>query len=106
MLRDFSYISNAIAGNGWILAGDAFGFLDPIYSTGVFLAMKSAEFAADATLGAFKAGDFSAAQLGKYGNEYLAGMENMRKLVYAYYDEEFNVPQFLQRSIRTAASTW
>ena len=47
VMRDFSYISRRIAGDGWVMAGDAFGFLDPIYSTGVFLAFKSAEMAAD-----------------------------------------------------------
>ncbi len=33
--RDFSYRSSRIAGDGWVLVGDAFGFLDPIYSSGV-----------------------------------------------------------------------
>jgi len=96
-IRDFSYISKQIAGNGWILAGDAFGFLDPIYSTGVFLAMKSAEFAADAVIGAFEADEFSAAQLGRYGQQYVDGMEAMRKLVYAYYDDAFSFAKFLKK---------
>ena len=97
VMRDFSYISSRIAGDGWVMAGDAFGFLDPIYSTGVFLAFKSAELAADATNEAFSRNDFSAAQLGKYGDHYVEGMESMRKLVYAYYDTSFHVPQFLKR---------
>jgi len=37
VLRDFSYRSRQIAGDGWVLVGDAFGFLDPIYSSGVLL---------------------------------------------------------------------
>src|SRR5688572_5901289 len=45
--RDFSYRSSRIAGDGWVLVGDAFGFLDPIYSSGVLLALKSGELAAD-----------------------------------------------------------
>jgi len=97
VMRDFSYVSKQIAGDGWVIAGDAFGFLDPIYSTGVFLAMKSAEFAADSILEAFRHDDFSAARLGRHGAEYLAGMEAMRKLVYAYYDPRFHVRTFLQR---------
>ena len=44
---DFSYHSRRMAGEGWVLVGDAFGFVDPVYSAGVMLAMKSAEFAAD-----------------------------------------------------------
>ena len=95
-MRDFTYISRRIAGDGWIMAGDAFGFLDPIYSTGVFLALKSAEFAADAVLESFGENDFSAAALGRYGPTYVAGMEAMRKLVYAYYDDGFHFPDFLK----------
>lgn len=97
VMRDFSYISHRIAGDGWIMAGDAFGFLDPIYSTGVFLAMKSAEFAADAVNASLAANDLSARSLSRYGETYVAGMEAMRKLVYAYYDQEFSFPKFLER---------
>jgi NADP-dependent aldehyde dehydrogenase len=37
-----------VAGDGWVLVGDAFGFLDPLYSSGVLLALKSGDLAADA----------------------------------------------------------
>jgi flavin-dependent dehydrogenase len=97
VLRDFSYISKQIAGEGWVLAGDAFGFLDPVYSTGVFLALKSAELAADSILAAFRENDFSAASLGRHGEEYVQGMESMRKLVYAYYETDFSVARFLEQ---------
>ncbi len=97
VLRDFSYISRRIAGHGWVMAGDAFGFLDPLYSTGVLLAFTSAEFAADAVAEAFRTQDFSAAVLGRHGPRYVAGMEALRKLVYAYYDESFSVARFLKR---------
>ena len=46
--RDYSYRAKEVAGNGWVLVGDAFGFLDPLYSSGVLLALKSGEMAADA----------------------------------------------------------
>jgi flavin-dependent dehydrogenase len=97
VIRDFSYISKRIAGDGWVLAGDAFGFLDPIYSTGVFFALTSGELAADSILRAFEKQDFSAAVLGAHGERYLAGMEAMRRLVYAYYDGGFSFPKFLER---------
>ncbi len=96
VLRDFSYISEKIAGDGWVLAGDAFGFLDPIYSSGVFLALVSGEFAADSVIGALEFQDFSAARLGAHGERYLVGMEAMRKLVYAYYDKSFSFAGFLR----------
>ena len=93
-VRDFSYISHRIAGDGWVVAGDAFGFLDPIYSTGVFFAMKSAEMAADSILDAFEKDDVSAASLGQHGDRFVHGMESLRKLVYAYYDESFSIAAF------------
>lgn len=96
-MRDFSYISRRIAGDGWVMAGDAFGFLDPIYSTGVFLAMKSGELAADSILSAFERNDFSASVLGAHGPKYLAAMESLRKLVYAYYEPGFSIARFLKR---------
>ena len=96
VMRDFSYVSSRIAGDGWVLAGDAFGFLDPIYSAGVFLALKSGEFAADAILAAFEHDDFTATRLGSHGERYLAAMEALRRLIYAYYDETFSVARFLR----------
>lgn len=50
---NYSYDSRTIGGPGWILVGDAFAFLDPVFSSGVYLAMAGAEQAAaviDATL--------------------------------------------------------
>ena len=80
-----------------MLVGDAFGFLDPIYSSGVFLALKSGEWAADAIHEGLEKADLSAAQLGRFGPEFLQGMEAVRKLVYAFYTREFSFAQFLQR---------
>jgi flavin-dependent dehydrogenase len=96
VLKDFSYSSHQIAGDGWVLVGDAFGFLDPIYSSGVFLALKGGEFAADAVLDGFNEGDLSGKRLGRHGPEFIAGMEAMRKLVYAYYSRDFNFSAFLR----------
>jgi len=97
VIRDFSYLSKQLAGDGWVMAGDAFGFLDPMYSTGVFFALKSAEFAADAITAGLAEGDVSARRLGAHGKQYVAGMEAMRRLVYAYYDKEFHFGKFLER---------
>ncbi len=44
---DFSYRNNTLAGERWLMAGDAAGFIDPVFSSGVFLAIMSAEKAAD-----------------------------------------------------------
>jgi flavin-dependent dehydrogenase len=84
--KDYSYRSKQVAGDGWVLVGDAFGFLDPLYSSGVLLALRSGEFAADAILDGFASGDLSAAQLGRWGPVFNAGVDRMRRLVCEYYD--------------------
>jgi flavin-dependent dehydrogenase len=96
VLMDFTYVSRRMAGDGWIMAGDAFGFLDPIYSSGVLLALKAGEFAADAVGGAFATGDFSAASLGRFGPRFIAGMEALRRVVYAFYSRDFSFARFLR----------
>jgi flavin-dependent dehydrogenase len=84
--RDYSYRSTQVAGNGWVLVGDAFGFLDPLYSSGVLLALKSGELAADAIIDGLARGDTSAAQLGAWGDTFNEGVDRMRRLVCEYYD--------------------
>ena len=84
--RDYSYRSTQCAGNGWVLVGDAFGFLDPLYSSGVLLALKSGELAADAIIDGLQRGDTSGAQLGRWGDNFNAGVDRMRRLVCEYYD--------------------
>jgi flavin-dependent dehydrogenase len=84
--RDYSYRSTACAGEGWVLVGDAFGFLDPLYSSGVLLALKSGELAADAIIAGLQKGDTSAAQLGAWGDNFNQGVDRMRRLVCEYYD--------------------
>jgi len=45
---NYQLISERGHGPGWVMAGDAFGFIDPMLSPGVFLALRSAELLADA----------------------------------------------------------
>ncbi|WP_437187334.1 NAD(P)/FAD-dependent oxidoreductase [Planctomicrobium sp. SH668] len=84
--KDYTYRSKQIAGNGWILVGDAFGFLDPLYSSGVLLALKSGQLAADAIAEGIAKGDTSQEQLGHWGPRFVEGMGRMRRLVLEYYD--------------------
>ncbi len=79
--RDYSYRSKEAAGEGWVLVGDAFGFLDPLYSSGVLLALRSGEMAADAIIEGLAKGDVSGAQLGKWSAPFNEGMDRMRRLV-------------------------
>ena len=94
--KDFSYYSGVGAGNGWLLVGDAFGFIDPVYSSGVFLALAGGIRGAEAAVKALENGDASKAALGSWQAEYKNGVENFRKLVYAFYDDGFSIGGFLK----------
>jgi flavin-dependent dehydrogenase len=90
LTSEFSYRSRYGAADGLLLAGDAFGFLDPVFSSGVMLALKSGMLAADAIQAAWSAQDFSAGRFVDYTTTLREGIENMRKLVYAFYDQGFS----------------
>jgi len=93
--RDYSYRATQVAGDGWVLVGDAFAFLDPLYSSGVLLALRSGEMAADAIVEGLRSGDISAAQLGKWGPAFNQGVDRMRRLVCEFYDG-FSFGQFMK----------
>jgi flavin-dependent dehydrogenase len=83
--KDYSYRAKQVSGDGWVLVGDAFGFLDPLYSSGVLLALKSGQLAADAIVDGLNKGDTSAEQLGAWGANFNRGVDRMRRLVCEYY---------------------
>ncbi|WP_417851873.1 NAD(P)/FAD-dependent oxidoreductase [Thalassoglobus sp.] len=94
--KDYTYRASRATGDGWVLVGDAFGFLDPLYSSGVLLALKSGELAADAIVEGLQNGDTSQKQLGKWEEGYVEGMNRMRRLVCEYYDG-FSFGNFVRR---------
>ena len=94
--KEYSYRAREVAGDGWVLVGDAYGFLDPLYSSGVLLALRSGAMAADAVCEGLAKGDTSAAQLGKWGPAFNEGMDRMRRLVCEFYDG-FNFGRFVKK---------
>lgn len=94
--KDYSYRARRVAGDGWVLVGDAFAFLDPIYSSGVFLALKSGEMAAEAVSSALRDGDCSAKRLGTFGPTLIRGTEAIGKLVHAFYTPGFSFSSFIR----------
>jgi flavin-dependent dehydrogenase len=96
VVRDFSYRHERMAGDGWILVGDAYQFIDPLYSSGVLLALKGGEMAADAIAGAIAAGDVSAARLGAHGPTLQSGADAICALVKSFYDPAFSFGEFLR----------
>jgi flavin-dependent dehydrogenase len=95
--NDYSYRSEYCGADGLILTGDAFAFLDPMFSSGVFLALQSAVMAADAVDAALTKDEISSSQFHAYGHELCKGIENMRKLIYAFYTEAFSFAELLRK---------
>ena len=94
---EYSYRSRYCAADGLVLVGDAFAFLDPVFSSGVFLALWSGEMAGDAVHDALAADDCSGERFADYGLKLCRGIEAMRKLVYAFYDPDFSFGSLLRQ---------
>ena len=97
---EFSYRNKFCAVDGLVLAGDALGFLDPVFSSGVFLALKSGVMLADAADVALREGDLSASRFDDYGQSMRDSIETMRKIVYAFYDEGFSFKDLVMQGDR------
>src|SRR6185369_2803266 len=90
LTSEYTQHSRHCATEGLVLAGDAFAFLDPVFSSGVMLALKSGVMVAESIDSALKAGDVSPAMFTEYARALRDGVENMRKLVYAFYEPNFS----------------
>ena len=102
--REFSYSTDRMAGDGWVLVGDAWGFIDPVYSSGVYFAMKSAELAADCIAEGLATGDTSAAQLGKWGDGFKNRLEFHPPTGRRFLLGRFSRWQIRQRASRASRS--
>jgi flavin-dependent dehydrogenase len=85
--KDFSYRMSRLTGKNFVLVGDAAGFIDPIFSTGVFMAMRSAEIAADAASRFVRKGTFS--DLRRYEKRFGSAYAKYLKFVSNFYTREF-----------------
>ncbi len=90
LTSEYSFHARHCAREGLLLVGDAFCFLDPVFSSGLMFALKSGVLAADTVHQALLDGDLSPSRFNDYSRTLRAGVENMRKLVYAFYDPNFS----------------
>ena len=95
--RHLAYLNRQTCGDGWVMIGDARAFLDPIYSSGLYLALGSAELAAQCIDDALKNNDVSAARLGAFEPALWKGVDVVRRLIHAFYDPNFSFPKFAAR---------
>ena len=96
-IPQLAYRNGRIAGDGWVMIGDAAAFLDPIYSSGLFLALVSAELAAGCVHEALVADDVSGERLGAFGEPLMQGVDVIRRLIHAFYDPQFSFRKFAKR---------
>ena len=97
LTSEYTHHARHCGTQGLLLAGDAFAFLDPVFSSGVMLALKSGVMAADAVHQAIVKQDFSLEQFSEYATFLRTGVENMRKLVYAFYDPKFSFKKVIEK---------
>jgi flavin-dependent dehydrogenase len=112
--RDFSFSSRAYAGDRWILVGDAGSFLDPVFSTGVAIALESGLEGAKAVAEGLAAGDLSSRRFARFSRRQRQRYLSFRRFVFGFYTREFrdlffneNPPARMFRSLVTVfAGYW
>ncbi len=82
---DYSYCMDRFVGDRWVMIGDAARFVDPIFSSGVSIALYSAKYASEAISKSFKTGDFSAAAFQPYEDKVRAGVGIWYEFIRLYY---------------------
>ena len=112
--RDFSFGSRAYAGDRWLLAGDAGSFLDPVFSTGVAIALESGLEAAQAVEEGIARGDLSARSFRRFSRRQRQRYLSFRRFVIGFYTPEFrdlffdeDPPERMYRALATVfAGYW
>jgi flavin-dependent dehydrogenase len=87
--KDFSFSSRAYAGDRWVLVGDAGSFLDPVFSTGVAIALESGLEGAQAVEAGLVSGDLSARRFARFVRRQQRRYRSFRRFVLAFYTAEF-----------------
>jgi FADH2-dependent halogenase len=93
---DYCYYSDAITGPGWFMVGDAACFFDPIFSGGAYLAMTTGLEAADAIDRILDQPHRAEEQQQRYSDFYKTGYDTYARLIYAYYESEYNLGKYLR----------
>jgi len=86
---DFSYFNKRLVGPRLMRIGDAAGFLDPIFSSGVFLAMYSGKLAANVVIKSLKANNDGAAAMARYEKTVFRALKVYWDLVEGFYTRPF-----------------
>ncbi len=88
-ISDYSYTSRRVAGDRFVMVGDAAAFIDPVFSTGVYLGLVGAFRAAEAVDAAFGARKFGRAQFLEYERYAQKNVATYKRFVKGFYTPEF-----------------
>lgn len=88
-IGNFSYVMQRYAGDGYVLVGDAGAFLDPVFSSGVFLTMKSAQVVAETILRCHRVGDYGARHFRSYERRIRGAQRIFFRFIFGWYDPAF-----------------
>jgi len=86
---NFAYENTPVVGDRFVAVGDAITFVDPIFSGGVYIALRTGQLAAEAILAAFRDGRFSAARFGAYDRQCRRGVAPLFNFIHKYYEPAF-----------------
>jgi len=86
---DYSYLATTMAGDRWVAVGDAAAFLDPVFSTGVLLAMQGGLEAAEAIDAALRSGDLTARAFAGYERIVRKRYHHFRRFAIGFYEPAF-----------------
>lgn len=92
---DYCYYTNTVVGNGWFLVGDAGCFIDPVFSAGVYLGVVTGTKAAEAAAQIINGADETATAQ-HYENFYKTGYDCYTRLIYAFYESNFNFMAYVR----------
>ena len=98
--RDWSYRMHKVAGPGWLLVGDAAGFIDPVLSTGVFLAMHAGFHAAELLLAELRGGPDEGAVIDRYQRHHAELFGDLLRMVRFYYQQTLSRDDYFWESKR------
>lgn len=81
---NYSYWSDRLYGDGYLMVGDSFAFIDPVFSSGVFLAMKSAQSGAEAVNAILDGAPNASALLARHERFLRRGIRTVSWFIYRY----------------------
>lgn len=103
---DYCYYSDTVAGDGWVMVGDAGCFIDPIFSGGVYLAMVTGDKAAEAVDALLTDPAVTREVLDTYERFYKTGYDTYARLIQAFYECNFNFPKYVASLPATLERKW